>query len=66
MKEVIRIEGMSCGGCVAGVTNALTRIGIESPQVEIGKATVDYDEGTVTHEQIVEAIEDAGFDVVAS
>lgn len=66
MKEAIRIEGMSCGGCVAGVTNALTRIGIESPQVEIGKATVDYDESAVTHEQIVEAIEDAGFDVVAS
>lgn len=66
MKEVIKIEGMSCGGCVAGVTNALTRIGIENPQVEIGQATVDYDESALTHEQIVEAIEDAGFDVVAS
>lgn len=66
MKETIRIEGMSCGGCVAGVTNALQRVGAENVEVEIGKATFEYDESKLNHESIVEAIEDAGFDVVAS
>ena len=65
MKETIPIEGMSCGGCVASVTNALKRIGVENPQVTVGRATVESDEGEISHERIVEAIEDAGFDVVA-
>ncbi|MCB0711777.1 MAG: heavy-metal-associated domain-containing protein [Ignavibacteriae bacterium] len=65
MKETIKIEGMSCGGCVASVTNALKRAGVENLEVEIGSATVEYEEGRMTHQQIIDAIEDAGFDVVA-
>ena len=64
MRETIRIEGMSCGGCVASVTNALKRAGIENPDVEIGSATVEYEEGSLTHQQIVDVIENAGYDVV--
>lgn len=63
MKETINITGMSCGGCVASVTNALKRAGVENPEVEVGSATVEYDESDITHDQLVEAIEDAGFDV---
>lgn len=66
MKETIKIEGMSCGGCIASVLLALSRAGVEHPQVELGKATVDYDETKISHQQIVDAIEDAGFDVVAA
>ena len=64
-EEEIKIEGMSCGGCVAGVKGALDRLeGVEKRDVEIGSATVSFDEEKVTLEQIVEAIEDAGFDTV--
>jgi len=66
MKETIRIEGMHCGGCVNGVKGALTRVGAENIEVEIGKATFDYDESKLDHEKIVEAIEDAGYEVVTS
>ena len=63
MTETIAISGMSCGGCVSSVKRALDRIGVQQADVEIGKATVDYDPSRVSHEQIVEAIEDAGYEV---
>jgi copper chaperone len=66
MKETLTITGMSCGGCVASVKNALARIGVEHADVEVGRAAVEYDEAKVSHENLVEAIEDAGFDVVAT
>jgi copper chaperone len=66
MKETVTIAGMSCGGCVASVQKALARIGVERADVEVGSAVVEYDEAKVSHEAVVEAIEDAGFDVVAA
>ena len=64
MKETLTIAGMSCGGCVASIKNALARIGVERADVEVGSAAVEYDESKVSHQAVVEAIEDAGFDVV--
>lgn len=64
-KETIAITGMSCGGCVASVKNALERAGVDQSDVQVGSAVVEYNELKVTHEQIVEAIEDAGFEVAA-
>lgn len=63
MTEVIEISGMSCNGCVVSVQKALARLPIESAQVEIGKAMVEFDETKVQQKDIVEAIEDAGYDV---
>jgi len=65
MIETIKIDGMTCGGCVNSVARALSRIGLEQADVRIGEARVEYDEATMGRERIVEAIEDAGFDVVA-
>ena len=64
MKETINIEGMSCGGCVASVTNALKRVGVEEPKVEVGSATIEYNEAEILRSQLIEAIEDAGFEIV--
>lgn len=56
------IDGMTCAGCVASLRLALGRVdGIEIDDVAIGQATVRHDEGQ--EQQVVEAIEDAGFDV---
>ena len=66
MTETIKIEGMTCGGCVNSVKKALDRLPLNSSDVEIGSARVEYDEKMVNHNQIVEAIEDAGFDVLTT
>jgi copper chaperone len=64
MKETITITGMTCGGCVASVQRALERIGVQQSDVSIGTAVVEYDESKMSHDDVIEAIEDAGFDVV--
>ena len=65
-EETIRIGGMTCGGCVASVKRALGRLPLEhEPDVEIGSARVAYDESELSRATIIEAIEDAGFDVNA-
>lgn len=61
MIETISIQGMHCSGCVAGVKRAMERLGVTSADVTIGSATVEYDSATLSHEQIVGAIEDAGY-----
>lgn len=60
MKTTYKIEGMTCGGCVRAVTNALQTASATDVDVnlEAGTASVDgLDEETVK-----KVIEDAGFD----
>ncbi|WP_066875302.1 heavy-metal-associated domain-containing protein [Clostridium mediterraneense] len=61
MKTII-IEGMSCDKCVKSVTAALSDVeGITNMEITVGKAVI---EGTASNEELTEAIEDFGFDVV--
>lgn len=62
MKTVeIMIEGMHCGGCVQRAGEALRKVsGVETRKVEIGKATVDLEQGREA--AAVEALERIGFD----
>ena len=61
----IQIAGMSCGGCVNSVRNALARIpGVQVDQVKIGTATVAYDPMMTDPERVRAAIEKAGFKTV--
>lgn len=66
MKKIITIDGMSCNNCVMHVTNALKEVkGVENIKVilEEKKAYVDVlDE--VTNEELINAITDAGYDVM--
>jgi len=60
----LKIGGMECGGCVNSVQNALSRVsGVLSVQVSLEeeKAVLQL-EGTVRLEQLIEAVEEAGFD----
>ncbi len=60
--ETIRIEGMSCGGCVRQVKQVLEGAeGVETQRVEIGSALVSYDPDRTDRRTIEEAIEQAGF-----
>jgi len=66
MKTItLNIEGMHCGGCVKSVTRVLTELdGVQSADVQLeGKANITFDENRVNVAQLIEVIEDAGFDV---
>ena len=55
---------MHCGGCVKSVTQVLTELdGVQSADVQLeGKANITFDENRVNVAQLIEVIEDAGFD----
>ena len=64
MKEtILRVEGMSCAGCVNAVRNALVGIaGVREAVVSLeeGSARVVHDEGAAPSD-LVAAIEAAGY-----
>ncbi|MBC9070631.1 heavy-metal-associated domain-containing protein [Thauera sp. CAU 1555] len=66
MNEVtIKVEGMSCGGCVRNVTGVLKALaGVSEAEVSLdgASARVSYDPAQVTPEQMRAAVEAAGFD----
>lgn len=60
----IRVEGMTCGGCVVSVEQVLSkRDGVKSVEVSLEKkqAIVKYDPTKVTPEQLAEAINQIGY-----
>ncbi|MFN4111789.1 MAG: heavy-metal-associated domain-containing protein [Ignavibacteria bacterium] len=59
------IEGMTCHHCVMAITNAIKSLGINNYSVEIGSASVTFDENEVDIEGIKAAIEEEGYKVVA-
>jgi copper chaperone len=61
----LNIQGMTCGGCVKSVTNALQREdGVDKVEVVLdkGTATVSYDPALTSPEQLVSAVDDIGFE----
>jgi copper chaperone len=61
----LQVAGMSCGHCVSSVEGALQKIGAAG-KVDLGSKSVavTFDADKVTLEQIKEAIEDQGYDVL--
>lgn len=67
--RIIKIDGMTCGGCVASVYNATADIdGLDDMSVELAanQATVTFDDSKTSIEAIAEAIDDAGFDATVA
>jgi copper chaperone len=65
-KLELDIQGMSCGHCVAAVSGALRQLdGVSVEAVRIGSASVDYKPDVVSPDQIVSAVEDAGYSAAA-
>ena len=61
----LNIEGMSCKHCVMSVEKAIESIeGVRSSDVTVGSATVVYDESRTTRDEIVRAVQDAGYKAV--
>ena len=64
----LKVEGMTCGGCVKSIQNALTgRNGISSAVADLdaGTVAVEFDKKIIQKSVIEQAIVDAGFDVAA-
>ncbi len=60
----LSVEGMTCGGCVNAVTAALEDVpGVTKAEVSLEKkeAIVTCEEGKTTPEELIKAVEKAGF-----
>ena len=61
-RMTIPIAGMSCGGCIGNVRNALARTpGVQVEQVRVGAASVAYDPAITSPDAIRAAIARAGY-----
>ena len=63
---VLKVNGMTCGGCVRSVQNVLESIqGVSSAEVSLEKAqaTVIYDPAQADVNRMKEAVTDAGYQV---
>ncbi|SDH88996.1 copper chaperone [Alteribacillus persepolensis] len=64
--ETLHVEGMSCGHCVKAVESSVGELeGVSKVHVHLEEGTVDveYDTAKISHNDIVEAIDDQGYDV---
>lgn len=64
MEELaLQITGMSCGHCVARVQKVLSKLdGVDVRNVGVGSAEMIYDPSRVSPDQILEAVDAAGFE----
>lgn len=61
-KLELNIEGMSCGHCVAAVSQALRELpGVNVENVSLGSAALTYQPEKVSVDEIKLAVEDAGY-----
>jgi len=61
-RTTLKIDGMSCGHCVASVKKALDHLdGVTVQNVAVGSATVEYNPDVSSPEKIAEAVSDAGY-----
>jgi copper chaperone CopZ len=64
METVLKVQGMTCQGCVKSVTRVLQALpGVDAVEVSLerGEAALRHDPGRATVEDFRKAVEDAGF-----
>ncbi|MGH9486768.1 MAG: heavy-metal-associated domain-containing protein [Terriglobales bacterium] len=58
----LRIQGMSCGHCVAAVERALRSApGVKVRTVAVGSAELEYEPGRVTPQELLQRIGEEGY-----
>jgi Cu+-exporting ATPase len=63
-KLELKVEGMTCDGCVRSVERKLSKVdGVESAHVDLReeKATVEYDDSRAQADQFISAVEQIGY-----
>ncbi len=65
--ETMNVIGMTCGGCVSKLTQALKAMpGVARVEVSLpGNASVDFDEKLTSRQRLQSAVKDAGYGVAA-
>jgi copper ion binding protein len=66
--ETYRVQGMSCGHCVAAVTGEVAKlVGVREVAVDLaaGAVTVTSDE-PLAHDAVAAAVDEAGYELVDS
>ena len=64
-ETVLDVEGMTCSNCVRHVEGALRKIdGVGAVEVKLqeGKVRVEHDPGKASIAQMIEALDEAGYD----
>ena len=64
--EIVKVTGMTCGGCISNVTHALKAVsGVSDVDVSLsaGEATVKFDERMTSPEKLKSAVKGAGYGV---
>ena len=62
---VLKVTGMSCGGCVKSVTKVLLELpGVDQAEVSLerGEAVVGYDPSKATRQDMQRVIDEAGLE----
>ena len=65
----LKVEGITCGGCEKSIQKALlAHAGVAAATAShtTGTVEIEYDDATVNQHALAQAIEAAGFDVVAA
>lgn len=65
MTTTLQIKGMSCQHCVMAVKKEIQKLDIKNLEVKIGEAVIEFDESITSMENIIDAVIEAGFEVVA-
>ena len=61
----LKIDGMTCGGCVNSVSRVLkAQAGVDDAQVELGLAVIRFDPAVTDAGKLRAAVEDAGYAVI--
>lgn len=61
--QILKVSGMTCGGCVASVKKALADLAGGAPvKVDLATGQVEIAD-TIDRQRAIAAIEDAGYDV---
>jgi len=66
-KTILNVEGMSCSHCENAIKKAVGELqGVNSVLVDLKEktVTVEYDSGKLSLDDIKNAIEDQGYDVI--
>ena len=67
VEKILKIEGMTCGHCVMSVTNELQKLpGATDVKVDLATKSAQLSvDNTVTDAQLSEAVDEAGYQLVA-
>jgi copper chaperone len=64
--ELLKVTGMTCGGCISNVTHALkavSGVGDVNVSLSAGEATVQFDEHLTSPDKLKSAVQRAGYGV---